>query len=421
MILRSDIAIAGIERRGYAQLAGERRAVGLAERLHVVFRLLGDDDAIDEDPGNLHLPRVERSALGDAFDLRDDDAAGVARGHRDREALERQRLALHRDVAVGIGGGAADHADVDRERAVEEVFLVAERHQRDQIFGGGGVDLAAAEARIDERAQPHAREVSRLARGNVAEQMRDHALRQVVGLDLVAYGERLQLGHEAPVSADHALHEARVTQVVEPALLAVALAGRVDERQVARTAHAVRIVLRRLDEAVLERDRDVLGEADADEARRGDRVAVPDQRDGLARGHDLAVLERVQRGDEIGDIGCVHAVPLLQRRGADSAFISPRRHRSATCAPRRDGRRRVQRPAIARAGLLEVRSCGSIGYCWRQLARCTPIRRLRGPGVACSTSSNGPGPYGPASSSRLRIREPRSTPESSESPQPIRR
>ena len=64
-----------------------------------------------------------------------------------------------------------------------------------------------------------------------------------------------------------------------------------------------------VDETVLERDGDVLGETDADEARRGDGVAVSDQRDGFARAHDFAVLEGVQRGDQIRDIGCVHCTP----------------------------------------------------------------------------------------------------------------
>ena len=181
---------------------------------------------------------------------------------------------LHRDVAVGIGGGAADHADVDRKGAIEKVLLVAQRHERDEILGGRGVDLAAAVARIDERAEPHPRQVSRLARRDVAEQMRDHALRQVVRLDLIADRERLQLRHEAPVTADHAFHEPRVAEVIEAAILAVALACSIDERQVARTADALRIVFRGVDEAVLERDGDVLGETDADEARRGDGVAI---------------------------------------------------------------------------------------------------------------------------------------------------
>ena len=44
----------------------------------MTFRLLGDDDAIDEDAEDLHLPRVDAAAVGDPLDLRDDDAAGIA-------------------------------------------------------------------------------------------------------------------------------------------------------------------------------------------------------------------------------------------------------------------------------------------------------------------------------------------------------
>ena len=44
---------------------------------------------------------------------------------------------------------------------------------------------AAAEARVDEGAEADSAEVPRPAGGDVAEQARDHALRQVVGLDPV--------------------------------------------------------------------------------------------------------------------------------------------------------------------------------------------------------------------------------------------
>ena len=236
----------------------------------MVLGLLGDDDAVDQHARDLDLPRRQAAALGEALDLHDDDAARVARRHGDRLRLERERLALHRHVAVGIGGGAAHDADVDRERAVEQVLLAVDRHQRHELLLGARVDPAAAVARIDEGAEADARELARLARGDVAEQVRDHALRQVVRLDPVADGERLQLRHEAPVAADHALDEPVVPEMVEAALLAVALARRVDEREPARAADAVGRLLRRFEEALLQRDRDVLGEADADEAAGGD-------------------------------------------------------------------------------------------------------------------------------------------------------
>ena len=83
----------------------------------------------------------------------------------------------------------------------------------------------------------------RLARGDVAVQVRDHALRQVVGLDLVGHGQCLQLGHQAPVAADHPPHHALVAEVIESAIAAVALPRGVDQREVARMAQALRIAL----------------------------------------------------------------------------------------------------------------------------------------------------------------------------------
>src|SRR5205085_11666758 len=106
------------------------------------------------------------------------------------------------------------------------------------VFAGWPVDLAATVARIDEGAEADAAARAGLARRDIAEQVRDHPLRQVVGLDLAGDGERLELRHQAPVPADHALDQPAVPEVVEPARLAVALAGGIDERQPARRAAA---------------------------------------------------------------------------------------------------------------------------------------------------------------------------------------
>jgi hypothetical protein len=227
---RDHLARAERERRERAhrhpQLAGERGAVLRRERLHVVLGALGDDDAVDEDARHLDLARVQRAALGDALDLRDHDAAAVVRRHRDRERLERQRLVLHRQVAVGVGGRRADDPDLDRKRLVEEHLLAVDLHQADEVVLRRRVDLAAALARIDERAEADLGERSRLARGDVANRVRDDALRQVVRLDLAGDRELLELRDEPPVAADDALDEAAVAEVVEAARLAVALPGR---------------------------------------------------------------------------------------------------------------------------------------------------------------------------------------------------
>ena len=235
MIFRSFSSIARHRSGARPNLAAERRVVLHRKCLPVVLRPR-HDDAIDEDAGDLDLPRIERAALGDPLHLRDDEAAGVARRHRDRQHLERERLLLHRDVAVGIGGRSADDADVDRECPIEEKLLALDLDQPDQILLGAFVDLAAAVARIDERSEPDAREVSGPPRRDVAEQVRDDALRKVVGLDLVGDRETLQLGHQSPVSADHPPHQPVVAEVIEPALLAVSLPGRIDQREIPRLA-----------------------------------------------------------------------------------------------------------------------------------------------------------------------------------------
>ena len=178
----------------------------------MVLWLRHHDDAIDERARDLHLPRVERPQLGDALDLHDHQPAGVVRRHRQRQRFDRQRLALHGDVAVRVGGGAANDADIDRDRLVEEILLAADRHQFDHILGRSLVQLAAAEARIGESAEADAREVPRLAGGDVAVEVGDRPKRQVVALDLVADNELLDRRDEIEMRTDHALDEARLRE-----------------------------------------------------------------------------------------------------------------------------------------------------------------------------------------------------------------
>ena len=182
MILRSLISIGAIEVIG-TRISPANAGLNGSANVCMWYSAFRDAHAVDEDAGDLDLARVERAAVGEALDLHDDEAAGVARGHGDGERLQRQRLALHRDVAVGVGGGAAHDGDVDREGLVEEVLLAVDLHQAHELVLARGVDAAAAVARIGEGAEPHAREMAGLAGGDVAVEVRDDALRQVVGLD----------------------------------------------------------------------------------------------------------------------------------------------------------------------------------------------------------------------------------------------
>ena len=222
--------LAGIERhRGDpverdALAAREGVVVGRAVGLAVVLRL-AQHHAIHQHAGHLHLARVERAGLGQPLHLRDDEAARVLRRHGGREVVEGESLALHGDVAGGIRRRAADQRDVHREGLVVQPGLAAELDHADEILPGHGIELAALEPRIHEGAQTHLGDVARRVRGDLPVEVRDHAERQVVGLDPPLDRHGAELRHERPVAADDALDEARDRQPVEAALLAVARRG----------------------------------------------------------------------------------------------------------------------------------------------------------------------------------------------------
>ena len=206
MILRADNSMGAMAPIRVRTSAAKTGVVHGSEGLHVVFRLFRDHHAIDENSRYLHLARIERSALGHPFHLGDDDPARIVRGHGDGEHFYRQRLALHGDIALGIRGGAADNAHVDRKCFVGQVLLAVDGHQLDEILGGAVVDFTAAVTRIDVGSQPDFANVPGAMRGNIAKHMRDHALGQIVSLDLAADRQRAELGHQAPMSAYDALH-----------------------------------------------------------------------------------------------------------------------------------------------------------------------------------------------------------------------
>jgi hypothetical protein len=116
----------------------------------MVFRLC-EDNTVNKNPWYLDLPRVERAAVSYSLDLCDNQAARVARGHRDCQHFECKRRLFHRNVAIGVGGGAANDADVDREGAIEKKFFAANLKNADEIVFCAFIDLAAAVARVNER------------------------------------------------------------------------------------------------------------------------------------------------------------------------------------------------------------------------------------------------------------------------------
>jgi hypothetical protein len=141
------------------------------------------------------------------------------------------------------------------------------------------VDLPTAIARIDERVEANPRQQPGLSRGGIAKQLRDYALRQVVGLDLVLHGHLAELTRHPPVPPDGALEQAFVAQPVRATPFPVSLRHCERQREIPRGAG--------LQESRFERKGEFFGEALPGEALYHDGVFVTDQRDGLGGRNDL--------------------------------------------------------------------------------------------------------------------------------------
>jgi hypothetical protein len=98
------------------------------------------------------------------------------------------------------------------------------------------------------------------------------------------------------MAADHALDQPLMREMIEAAILAVALSRGIDQRQIARLALRIRRVAFAGEIKLLQRQRDFLREPDADKAAGGDGVAIANQAYGFCRRDDLALLRAAQIG-----------------------------------------------------------------------------------------------------------------------------
>src|SRR5207247_4113764 len=128
------------------------------------------------------------------------------------------------------------------------------------------VHPAALESRVYEGAEPDARQRAGLSRRDVAVEMRDHALGEVVRLDPVAEDQLPDLRRESEVAADDAVEETVVREEIEPLVLRVALAGGVNEGEAPRPA--------RLPKALRESDEERLRHPVTAVAGRGEHGAL---------------------------------------------------------------------------------------------------------------------------------------------------
>ena len=251
-----------------------------------------DHDQVDQHAGHLDLLRRQRAAQRHALDLCDDEAAGAARGLRHRDHLAEDGFVLHGDVAVLVRGGAADERNVDVERLEEQVVLAVDLHEFDQIVRGLQALPPAVEARIDEGAEADMRDEAGAAGGHLARQLRQTALRQRVGLDLVGGGHALDRRRVDQGAADDALEQAGMGEMADAAIGAVAEADRMHGGEIAWAPFRLEALADGADQGVRH---GVAGAGAADQQR----VAVGDQLRELlggddARRHDQAATPQVR-------------------------------------------------------------------------------------------------------------------------------
>ena len=118
----------------------------------------------------------------------------------------------------------------------QQPLAAAQRDDLDEILGRPGVLLAAGLARIDVRAEPDLGDDPRPAGSDLAHELREHALRERVRLELVRLDERPETRLVADVAADRPALESGQPELREPAIGEVADANDPDRRQVARMA-----------------------------------------------------------------------------------------------------------------------------------------------------------------------------------------
>jgi hypothetical protein len=108
---------------------------------------------------------------------------------------------LKGDVAVFVGGGAAEKGDVKLEALVEKVLFTLEIDYLDEIVRRGLVHFAALNARVYESTEADLGEKAGTARGDLAPKVYDNALGQAVALELVFKSKVAESKGAADVSA----------------------------------------------------------------------------------------------------------------------------------------------------------------------------------------------------------------------------
>ena len=137
----------------------------------------------------LHKARIEAPPGHDVFDLDDDDAAGIMRRFGHFQLFADHGFALEGNVAVFIGQGAADEADLDGKGRIIQVFAAIDVHQADDVFpfaDGLFIGLATIQTRVSQGIQADVGPDALTAGSNSPVQFQERPSRDRIGQALVS-------------------------------------------------------------------------------------------------------------------------------------------------------------------------------------------------------------------------------------------
>ena len=281
-------------RQRHPHIAGQRTVIlagCAAHGLGMVFRF-GYHDGVNQSARHHDIARVNRTGLGNPFDLDDDLAARILRRQRLHIKFQPDRLFFDAYIAEFISGGAANDRHIDRKRLVPEIFLAFQFDQLDHFAGRPLVKPAAGFTRIGEGLQADMGDDTRFFAADRPIQVHHDALGNRVGFALFGVDHLDHVRLQIEVSGDNLADQTFLAPAVEtPVRFAVILGRAVSECQIIGTAG--------FQKAVFHRFGDLFGMAHPDESAHCYRIARLDEFYRFFRCHDF-VFQRVPPPDNLG-------------------------------------------------------------------------------------------------------------------------
>ena len=199
-------------RRGLSDAAGRKSPgqFGIGGRLVALRLRRRDNDGVDEGTRNDDRPGGQGPSRDFPAHLREYLPACVSRRQRQRQPVQRCSLLVEAEIPVAIREAASDADGADRKRLVAKQRPAADFENLDKVLSRELVHLAAFDPGIDEGPESDMGDEPGAARSDLPHQLRDHAGRQHVGLDLVRSGHALHSGRPDPVPPNYALDHPRV-------------------------------------------------------------------------------------------------------------------------------------------------------------------------------------------------------------------